>query len=395
MAIIYLLSGGDKIKGMFGKEIEHQLKEDLKGKNILVSIGARREFEKNDTYFYGDESMLGVEKTFGFSDLKEFYMIDGRTPKEDGLKLLEKADIIYLQGGDPFIQKNYIRDNGYKDFLENYNGIILGLSAGSMNLGKKSFYSKDDDYPKTIIYDGLGLIDITIDPHFDVSDKSRVKEALLYSKKMPIVGLPDYSMIKIENNKVTNVGVHYLFLNGRMEILNNDEIFDIYTRDGEHLGTKEKSICHSNNPGFYHKPVWVWIINSDGQVLVQKRAETKKKYPNYWDMPSAGHVQAGESSIMGAIRETEEELGIKTKEVDYLYIGEFIADKSWEIAQIYLLKLDLNIKDMHLQEKEVAEVKWLSMAEFKNLFYSDLFVPFDNEYKNMVINFLKNNINSK
>ena len=32
----------------------------------------------------------------------------------------------------------------------------------------------------------------------------------------------------------------------------------------------------------------------------------------YWDMPSAGHVEAGESSIKGAVRETAEELGVIT-----------------------------------------------------------------------------------
>ena len=41
-----------------------------------------------------------------------------------------------------------------------------------------------------------------------------------------------------------------------------EEILDIYTRDGKHLGTKTREECHKDNPGFYHKPVWIWIINS-------------------------------------------------------------------------------------------------------------------------------------
>ena len=100
-----------------------------------------------------------------------------------------------------------------------------------------------------------------------------------------------------------------------------EEIFDIYTREGLYLGTKEKSICHSKNPGFYHKPVWIWIINSNNEILVQKRSHLKKNHPNEWDMPSAGHVIAGETSIQGAIRETYEELGIKTTESDYKFVN--------------------------------------------------------------------------
>ena len=110
-------------------------------------------------------------------------------------------------------------------------------------------------------------------------------------------------------------------------------------------------------------------------------------------MPSAGHVVAGETSIEGAVRETYEELGIETKESDYKFIGEYIADKSFEIAQIYLLKRDLDISKLHLQKEEVSEVKLLSYDEFKNLFYSSKFVPFDNEYRELVLKMLKANFN--
>lgn len=168
-----------------------------------------------------------------------------------------------------------------------------------------------------------------------------------------------------------------------------EEIFDVYTRDGKYIGTKEKSLCHTKNPGCYHKPVWIWIINTKGEILVQKRAVTKKNHPNLWDMPSAGHVIAGEASIEGAIRETYEELGVKTAPSDYKFICEYIFDKNFEIAQIYLLKLDLDIKDFKLQKEEVAEVKWLTYNEFKDLFYSECFVHFPDDYRELVLNLLK------
>lgn len=168
-----------------------------------------------------------------------------------------------------------------------------------------------------------------------------------------------------------------------------EEILDIYTRDGKYLGKEKKTICHSKDPGFYHKPVWIWIINSNNEVLVQKRAEYKKNHPNLWDMPSAGHVVSGETSIQGAIRETYEELGIQTNEDDYIFIGEYIYDDFFEIAQVYLLKLDLNISSFSIQKEEVSQIKWLSFDEFKSLFYSNDFVPFNNKYKLFVLNLLR------
>lgn len=171
-----------------------------------------------------------------------------------------------------------------------------------------------------------------------------------------------------------------------------EEIFDIYTRDGKHLWTAPKSVCHSKNPGFYHKLVRTWIINDRDEVLVQKRATTKKHNPNKWDMPSAGHVIAGESIIDWAVRETKEELGIETQKNDYKFICEYIADKAREIAQVFLLKLNVEADDFKLQKEEVAEVKWLTYDKFKKLFYSEDFVWSDNNYKELVINMLKENL---
>ena len=162
-----------------------------------------------------------------------------------------------------------------------------------------------------------------------------------------------------------------------------EEIFDVYTRNGEYIGTKPKSFCHSENPGVYHKPVWIWIINDNNEILVQKRAACKKRNPNKWDMPSAGHVVAGETTIEGAIRETYEELGVKTTASDYEFKFEYIKDSSFELAQVYLMKK--NIEEFKLQETEVAEVKWLDYEEFKKLLLSDGFAPHDFEYRELVI----------
>lgn len=167
-----------------------------------------------------------------------------------------------------------------------------------------------------------------------------------------------------------------------------EEVLDIYTRGGKHLGTKTRKECHSENPGYYHKPVWIWVVNDHGEFLVQKRANSKKWFPGYWDIPSAGHLDAGEKPIDGAIRETKEELGIETKPEDYKFIGEYISDTTWEIGQVYLLKINNKTEDMKLQEEEVEQVKWLSFDNFKDLLNSDLFVPYDDEFKKMSINLL-------
>ena len=168
-----------------------------------------------------------------------------------------------------------------------------------------------------------------------------------------------------------------------------EEMLDTFDVNGNFLGAKPRSFCHLENPGVYHKPVWIWIINSNGEILVQKRALAKKKSPGKWDMPSAGHIDAGEACLQGCVRETTEELGINVKEEDFIFLKEFINQKGWELVQVYLLQKDIDIKDITLQAEEVECVKWLSYEEFVKLLFSESFCNHSQEYKNWVAEILK------
>ena len=56
--------------------------------------------------------------------------------------------------------------------------------------------------------------------------------------------------------------------------------------------------------------VWIWRQENDKpiEVLLQKRNGTT--WPDFWDVSTAGHIDAGESPLETASREGSEELGI-------------------------------------------------------------------------------------
>ena len=43
-----------------------------------------------------------------------------------------------------------------------------------------------------------------------------------------------------------------------------EEMLDTFDINGKFLGAKPRSFCHSENPGVYHKPVWIWIVSETG-----------------------------------------------------------------------------------------------------------------------------------
>ena len=151
------------------------------------------------------------------------------------------------------------------------------------------------------------------------------------------------------------------------------EFFDVLDEYGSKTG-KVKARTDVHRDGDWHKSVHIWIVYDKKEVLLQKRSPNKDSYPNMWDISSAGHLSAGDESIEGAIREIREELGVEVNPSQFKLIG--IRKKSDKCSEtfinnefndIYLLKLNLDIKNLKLQEDEVSEVKFIPLEEFKNM----------------------------
>ena len=70
-----------------------------------------------------------------------------------------------------------------------------------------------------------------------------------------------------------------------------------------------------------HRTVHVWVYGGSGEILFQKRAAGKDSHPGFWDVSAAGHVSPGETPVMTAVRELEEELGIEAGESDLARAG--------------------------------------------------------------------------
>lgn len=149
------------------------------------------------------------------------------------------------------------------------------------------------------------------------------------------------------------------------------EYIDILDEKGNLTGeTKTREEVHKK--GYWHRGVQVFIINSNNEILIQKRAANKKKHPNLWDFSCAGHLSAGDTSLLGAIREMEEELGIKVEEKSMQLIDTLIKSYSPkpgffenEFQDIYLCLKDVPLKEIKLQEEEVADVKYIAFEDYK------------------------------
>lgn len=72
-----------------------------------------------------------------------------------------------------------------------------------------------------------------------------------------------------------------------------------------------------------HASVHIWFYTDNAEILIQKRATTKIAFPNLWDISVAGHISTGETTVMSAVREIKEEIGLVIQEDELFEIGGF------------------------------------------------------------------------
>lgn len=220
MSIVYLMGGPSKKFG-FSESIKKHLKSDCKvNSNITFIASTPDNFSKTDLYVNGDgDSVLGLKSYFEeLIELDKICILDNRIDYLEGKNIIANSDIIYLLGGNPLTQIEYLRENGYDLELKKFKGLLIGTSAGAMNLAKDSYYSSDDEYDESFLYDGIGIVDVTIDPHFDLENIKQVQDALKFSYKRSIVGVPNESAIRISDDNIIYINKCYVFNKGIMKI---------------------------------------------------------------------------------------------------------------------------------------------------------------------------------
>ncbi len=137
------------------------------------------------------------------------------------------------------------------------------------------------------------------------------------------------------------------------------ELLDVYYAYGNKTG---KLIERGTllEPGEYIFAAHVFLYNSKGEFLLQKRSEKLKNFPGLWEMTS-GCITCGEDSLQAAQREVYEELGVALSEEQMTYKGRF--RRKWNLVDIWFARCDYEIEDYSFTDGEVADVKLLSAEE--------------------------------
>ena len=155
------------------------------------------------------------------------------------------------------------------------------------------------------------------------------------------------------------------------------EIWDLYNERRELIG-RDQVRGESIPQGCYHLVVHIWIRNKKGEYLISQRSADRPKNPLKWECVG-GSVLKGEDSITGALREIEEEVGLKFSPADGKVIrtitGRVIDGKQLpDIVDVWLFEYNGPVDLSAATTKEVAQTVWMTKQQIKALYERGDFV---------------------
>lgn len=165
--------------------------------------------------------------------LVRFDILDRRNA-EVADRLIRAADFIILAGGHVPTQNRFFAEIGLRELLEGFDGVLMGISAGSMNSADVVYAhpelegeAVDPEYERFL--PGLGLTDIMIIPHYqqiqdDLLDGLHLFDdiAIPDSEDNAFCVLPDGSYVLSRDGAEELRGEAYWIENGVMEQISEE-----------------------------------------------------------------------------------------------------------------------------------------------------------------------------
>lgn len=171
-------------------------------------------------------------------------------------------------------------------------------------------------------------------------------------------------------------------------IMDDEELVDIVDKNNRVIGKASRSEAHIK--GHIHRALSVLILNSKGQILLQRRSKNKSIHPLSWDISTSEHVLAGESYEDAGVRSVVEELGV---EVSISKVTEEkLQQRKYQLKDHLVLENEivLMLKGNHegpfyIDPSEVDSVKFFEVEEIEKMVQSgeDFTIWFLEEWENI------------
>jgi len=162
----------------------------------------------------------------------------------------------------------------------------------------------------------------------------------------------------------------YAFKRYLGECHTQDDLIDVVDENNNVIDTVPKHEIREKV--LTHRGVDILLMNSKGEIFVHQRALVKKTYPGYWAIFLGGYVDHGEDYETAALRELEEESGIKADKLDFVTDFRYKTDKDDWFGKLYKFISDNPVR---LQEEELEQGIFITLEELDQFLETNKIKP--------------------
>ena len=144
----------------------------------------------------------------------------------------------------------------------------------------------------------------------------------------------------------------------------SEEKVVLVDKDDNQIGLMPKMEAHQK--GILHRAFSIFLLNSENQILLQKRSSNKYHSGGLWTNTCCSHPRDGENIINAGKRRLSEEMGINTDLIEafkFTYKAK-LENGLTEHEYDHVLIGKYNGNPI-LNEDEVEDYKWVSLEEVK------------------------------
>lgn len=192
----------------FPEKLEKALQEDIIERKSLVMISSMPAADEVDGS--AERSWLahaGIE-------FDEYHLINYRVREEDAQSLIQNASVIFLLGGDTIEQNKFLMTYGLADLIQKSDAIVIGASAGAINMSAKWLCSRNFGYEveESSIYGGIGLGNFSVLSHFDLENNIEMVRSELsgLSEEMHVYASNKDCALRVKGGQLDILGDVYL-----------------------------------------------------------------------------------------------------------------------------------------------------------------------------------------
>lgn len=173
-----------------------------------------------------------------------------------------------------------------------------------------------------------------------------------------------------------------------------EDYLDIIDENDNIIGQEIREKVHRD--GLLHREIHVYFITPNKEIIFQHRAKDKDTYPDLLDATVGGHVDMGDTYQEAAIREIEEETGLKVNIDNLIFLNKVRKEASFDKVtgkinnvwrENYIYNFNGRLSDLKVEEDKAIGFEFWSIEKIKNISKEEKqkFIPY-------VINFVLNDL---